>query len=88
MHNQTKHDPTSLTMKTFSLSSCDWIDFDLDHTTYQYNSQWLQISYDSEFGVKALIYDSFYGNFIQLQSNGVVHTALHGLHTCFKKKQN
>jgi hypothetical protein len=51
--------------------------------TYQYNSQLLQISYNSEFGVKALIYDSFYGNLIQLDSLGLVHTALHDLHTCF-----
>jgi HAD superfamily 5'-nucleotidase-like hydrolase len=92
------------TMKTFSLSSCDWIGFDLDHTliryrllelhtliyelmcqylvdTYQYNSKLLQIPYDNYFGVKALIYDSLYGNLIQLDSLGLVHTALHGIHT-------
>jgi HAD superfamily 5'-nucleotidase-like hydrolase len=92
------------TMKTFSLSSCDWIGFDLDHTLiryrllelhtliyelmcqylvdkYQYNSKLLQIPYDNYFGVKALIYDSLYGNLIQLDSHGLVHTALHGVHT-------
>jgi HAD superfamily 5'-nucleotidase-like hydrolase len=92
------------TMKTFSLSSCDWIGFDLDHTliryrllelhtliyelmcqylvdTYQYNSHLLKIPYDNYFGVKALIYDSLYGNLIQLDSNGLVHTALHGVNT-------
>ncbi|CAF3080413.1 unnamed protein product [Rotaria socialis] len=92
------------TNKTFSLSSCDWIGFDLDHTliryrllelhtliyeslrqyvidTYQYNSHLLKIPYDNDFGVKALIYDSSYGNLIQLDSNGLVHTALHGVNT-------
>jgi len=92
------------TIKTFSLSSCDWIGFDLDHTliryrlielhtliyellcqylvdTYQYNSHLLKIPYDNYFGVKALIYDSLYGNLIQLDSNGLVHTALHGVNT-------
>jgi hypothetical protein len=95
---------SNLAMKTFSLSSCDWIGFDLDHTliryrllefhtltyelmrqylvdTYQYNSHLLQIPYDHYFGVKALIYDSLYGNLIQLDSNGLVHTALHGVNT-------
>ncbi|CAF1086740.1 unnamed protein product [Rotaria sordida] len=92
------------TTKTFSLSSCDWIGFDLDHTliryrlpelhtliyqslcqylvdTHQYNSHLLEIPYDNYFGVKALIYDSLYGNLIQLDSNGLVHTALHGVNT-------
>ncbi|CAF3537092.1 unnamed protein product [Rotaria sp. Silwood1] len=92
------------TMKTFSLSSCDWIGFDLDHTliryrllelhtliyeslcqylvdTHEYNSELLNIPYDNYFGVKALIYDSLYGNLIQLDSNGLVHTALHGVNT-------
>lgn len=91
-------------MKTFSLSSCDWIGFDLDHTliryrlielhtliydlmckylveTYEYSSHLLQIPYDQYFGVKALIYDSLYGNLFQLDSNGLVHTAFHGLNT-------
>ncbi|UJR07753.1 hypothetical protein I4U23_012037 [Adineta vaga] len=89
-------------MNTFSLSSCDWIGFDLDHTLiryrlfelhtliyqsmcqylidfHQYNSHLLEIPYDDYFGVKGLIYDSLYGNLIQLNSKGVVHTALHGV---------
>jgi HAD superfamily 5'-nucleotidase-like hydrolase len=49
--------------------------------THQYNSYLLQIPYDNYFGVKALIYDNFYGNLIQLDSNGFVHTALHGVNT-------
>lgn len=92
------------TNQTFSLSSCDWIGFDLDHTliryrlielhtliyeslrqylidTYQYNSCLLEIPYDNDFGVKALIYDSLHGNLIQLDSNGLVHTGLHGINT-------
>ncbi|CAF1220589.1 unnamed protein product [Adineta steineri] len=92
------------TMKTFSLSSCDWIGFDLDHTLvryrlpelhtliyesmrqylvdkHQYNPKLLQIPYAHDFGVKALVYDSLYGNLIQLDSNGLVHTALHGVKT-------
>ncbi|CAF4438565.1 unnamed protein product, partial [Adineta steineri] len=91
-------------MKTFSLSSCDWIGFDLDHTLvryrlpelhtliyesmrqylvdkHQYNPKLLQIPYAHDFGVKALVYDSLYGNLIQLDSNGLVHTALHGVKT-------
>ena len=89
-------------LKTFSLSTCHWIGFDLDHTliryrltelhtliydlmcqylvdTHEYNSQLLRNPYDKYFGVKALIYDSLYGNLIQLDSNGLVHTALHGI---------
>jgi HAD superfamily 5'-nucleotidase-like hydrolase len=100
---------SSSTMKTFSLSSCDWIGFDLDHTliryrlielhtliyesmcqylfdTFNYNSNLLQIPYDNYFGVKALIYDSLYGNLIQLDSNGLVHTALHGVNTRLSSK--
>ena len=88
-------------MKTFSLASCDWIGFDLDHTLIryrlpelhgliyrlmseylvdfcQYNRRLRDISYDNDFGVKALIYDSLHGNLIQLDSKGLVHTALHG----------
>ncbi|CAF4619059.1 unnamed protein product, partial [Rotaria sp. Silwood2] len=103
LHIQKEMTSTS-TMKTFSLSSCDWIGFDLDHTliryrllelhtliyqllcqylvdTYEYNSHLLEIPYDNYFGVKALIYDSLYGNLIQLDSNGLVHTALHGVNT-------
>ena len=87
----------------FSLASCDWIGFDLDHTLiryrlkelhtliyrlmseylvnfHEYNRRLLDIAYDEEFGVKALIYDGLYGNLIQLDSNGLVHTAWHG--TC------
>lgn len=98
------------TMKIFSLSSCDWIGFDLDHTliryrlvelhtliydlmcqylveTYEYNSQLLQIPYDNSFGVKALIYDSLYGNLFQLDSNGLVHTAFHGFNKCLSSEE-
>ncbi|CAF4141408.1 unnamed protein product, partial [Rotaria sordida] len=48
--------------------------------TYEYNSRLLPLSYDNYFSVKGLIYDSFYGNLIQLNSNGFVNTALHGVH--------
>lgn len=92
------------TKKTFSLLSCDWIGFDLDHTliryrllelntliyesmrqylvdTYEYNSQLLRSSYDNCFSVKGLIYDSYLGNLIQLNSDGLVHIAVHGVNT-------
>ncbi|CAF1086470.1 unnamed protein product [Adineta ricciae] len=95
---------------TFSLSSCDWIGFDLDHTLiryrlfplhtliyesirqylvdfHQYNHSLLQIPYDDHFAVKALIYDSLYGNLIQLDSQGLVHTALHGVHKRLSSKE-
>lgn len=88
----------------FSLLSCDWIGFDLDHTliryrlpelhqliyqlmceylceNYHYNDQLLRTPYDHSFGVKALIYDSLDGNLIQLDSQGFVHTVLHGVRT-------
>lgn len=96
--------------KVFSLASCDWIGFDLDHTliryrlkelheliyslfcdylvqTHHYHRSLLDIPYDYHFAVKALIYDSLHGNLIQLNSDGYVHTALHGLHQRLTSKQ-
>ena len=97
-------------MKTFSLLSCDWIGFDLDHTLIRYrltalhlliyrlmceylvdicqfSRRLLEIPYNDYFGVKALFYDSFNGNLIQLDSNGLVHTALHGVNRRLSSEQ-
>ncbi|CAF4194039.1 unnamed protein product, partial [Rotaria sordida] len=93
---------SSSTKKVFSLLSCDWIGFDLDHTliryrlfdlhkliyesmreylidTYESNCDFLSLSYNDHFSVKELIYDSFYENLIELNSNGLVNIALHGV---------
>ncbi|CAF3992390.1 unnamed protein product [Rotaria sordida] len=101
---------SSSTKKVFSLLSCDWIGFDLDHTliryrlldlhkliyesmreylidTYEYNCDFLPISYNDHFSVKGLIYDSFYGNLIQLNSNGLVNIALHGVNRHLTSEQ-
>ncbi|CAF1160912.1 unnamed protein product [Rotaria sordida] len=101
---------SSSTKKVFSLLSCDWIGFDLDHTliryrlfdlhkliyesmreylidTYEYNCDFLPISYNDHFSVKGLIYDSFNGNLIQLNSNGLVNISLHGVNRHLTSEQ-